>query len=454
MSVNRELIEVFNDCVNRMNAGQSAVDCLQLYPQYADQLRPMLETIGAARRGLTVDREERIEARERIRQRLLNRQPAPVRRVFPLQMFGVAAATLLILFFVTSLIAETSLPGDPLYSIKRVTEGIRETVLSDPQLFEARRIEEIQRLLESGREAEVAFVGEIEAIEPQTWTIAGLPMQVENVELPQLEIGTRVSVEARTQSDRTLRAVSIKPEGELPPVEIVPNSTAAPTSTVAPTLTTPSTAVPTFTLTRTPAPTQTRTAVPTRTQTLTPRPTITGTNTPTRTGTATLRPTVTATRTPLPTQRPSTNTPTGCVVVQPSGWITYRVEPGDTLSGLAVETDTTLEKVIQVNCIANPSILIVGQTLFLPMIPVDDIDPTSVPEDDSGDDDNIPDPIDDDENDDPTREPEDEMEDVDPTDVPEDDEGDDDPTDIPEDDEGDDDPPPVEEEEEEDDDIP
>jgi LysM repeat protein len=412
-----------------MNTGQSAVDCLRLYPQYADQLRPMLETIGAARRGLSVDREERIEARERIRQRLLDAQPAPVRRVFPLQTFAVAAAALLILFFVTSLIAESSLPGDPLYSVKRVTEGVRETVLRDPQLFEARRIEEIQSLLESGREVEVAFVGEVQAIEAQTWTVTGLPMQVENVELPQIEIGTRVSVEARTQSDRTLRALSIKPEGELTPLEIVPTSTAAPTSTATLTLTTPWTASPTLTLTRTPVPTQIRTAVPTRTQTLTPRPTVTGTNTP-------------------------TSTPAGCIVLQPSGWVRYRVEPGDTLSGLAVETDTTLERVIQVNCIENPSILIVGQTLFLPMLPVDDIAPTSVPEDDSGDDDNIPNPIDDDENDEPTREPEDEMEDVDPTDVPEDDQGDDDPTDVPEDDEGDDDPPPVEEEEEEDDDTP
>ncbi len=43
------LIEIFEDCVQRLAAGDTIERCLLLYPAYADQLQPMLETVTTFR---------------------------------------------------------------------------------------------------------------------------------------------------------------------------------------------------------------------------------------------------------------------------------------------------------------------------------------------------------------------------------------------------------------------
>jgi LysM repeat protein len=377
MSVNRELVEVFDDCVNRINSGASIADCLSAYPQYAALLRPLLETSLAAKRGLVVNRAETLQAKDRVRAQILAAQRRTEReqkrRVIPLRSFALtAAASILIVFIALSLVAEASLPGDPLYSVKRLTESVRENLIPQTAaLFEQRRIDEIQRLLTAGREAEVAFVGQVEAIEGQTWTVAGLPLQVSD-DTPGADLsltGRRVEVRARTQSDGTLLALEIvevpddgSNEIELTPV-VTATSTDLPTETTAPSVT----------------PTPTTNATVTKTATATPS--ATSTASPTRTPPASVTPAST-----------STATSSVCMPSQPSGWIRYQVQSGDTLSALAAGTGVTIDELIQVNCIANPSVLIVGQTLFLPQQPVseDNTDDGEDNDDDSGsgDDDN------------------------------------------------------------------
>ncbi|MCC6613867.1 MAG: LysM peptidoglycan-binding domain-containing protein [Anaerolineae bacterium] len=59
----------------------------------------------------------------------------------------------------------------------------------------------------------------------------------------------------------------------------------------------------------------------------------------------------------------------GCTPAQPAGWVTYTVRPGDTLSGIAAATGASLGDLAQVNCIANPAQIRVGQQLFVPRAP-------------------------------------------------------------------------------------
>lgn len=54
----------------------------------------------------------------------------------------------------------------------------------------------------------------------------------------------------------------------------------------------------------------------------------------------------------------------------PNGWVQYEVEAGDSLSGLADATGTTLQTLIQANCLADPDTLYTGQILYLPMSPI------------------------------------------------------------------------------------
>lgn len=50
---------------------------------------------------------------------------------------------------------------------------------------------------------------------------------------------------------------------------------------------------------------------------------------------------------------------------QPVGWTTYTVVEGDTLSLIAVATDTDLDDLIEVNCLEDSAVIIVGQVLFV-----------------------------------------------------------------------------------------
>lgn len=77
--------------------------------------------------------------------------------------------------------------------------------------------------------------------------------------------------------------------------------------------------------------------------------------------------------TPTPTFAP-TSTTSGGGVVQPSctprtDWPTYQVVSGDTVSSLALRTDTTIEALVAANCLANANQLSVGQVLRVPKTP-------------------------------------------------------------------------------------
>ncbi|MBC8170233.1 MAG: LysM peptidoglycan-binding domain-containing protein, partial [Anaerolineae bacterium] len=110
----------------------------------------------------------------------------------------------------------------------------------------------------------------------------------------------------------------------------------------------------------------------------------------------------TATWTPSPTRTPTTTsspTAASCVPVQPSGWVVYFVKSGDTLSGLAAATASTMSELINVNCITNPRLLVTGEQLYLPTMP-ETSDPGSSGGDNNGGDDNGEDDNGDDDNDD------------------------------------------------------
>jgi LysM repeat protein len=98
-----------------------------------------------------------------------------------------------------------------------------------------------------------------------------------------------------------------------------------------------------------PLPTPTRTAVPTFTPTGTPQPT------------PILMPTRAATDTPTvsPTPIPPTVTPT------PSGR-SHTVQPGETLASIADDYGVSLEAIAELNGIADPNLIEVGQELLIP----------------------------------------------------------------------------------------
>ena len=325
--VDRDLFDAFNDCVDRLGLGQTVDDCLRQYPQFAASLRPMLEA-GLLARRVGYSAAEINTSRERVRVRYQQAiRTIPVRQTYPLRWVRLAASVLIIFVLAVGglgLAAEGSLPGDALYNVKRVTEGIR-LILSRgndalEQEFAQRRIDETQQLVTFRRVAEVTFEGEITAQDGTNWTVAGLPLRVE-VGIPGSEsarITDRVEVRAMTTAQGEIIGLEIRLL-EINQSEVVPTIT------------------PTLTLTYTP--------------TSTPQPSITPTSTPSATITDT------PTR-PIEVCRPQ----------RPEGWIEYIIQRGDTLSALAVRAGITLERLMRANCLTQDAPIVVGQRIYLPRL--------------------------------------------------------------------------------------
>jgi hypothetical protein len=56
--------------------------------------------------------------------------------------------------------------------------------------------------------------------------------------------------------------------------------------------------------------------------------------------------------------------------VTPFDWITYTIEPGDSLSLLAEQTSSSIDDLVAGNCMSNADEIFVGQVIYLPRQPV------------------------------------------------------------------------------------
>lgn len=85
--------------------------------------------------------------------------------------------------------------------------------------------------------------------------------------------------------------------------------------------------------------------------------------------------------------------PSDCEPTQPEGWTTYVVQEGDMLSDIAARSGSTVEELLLPNCITDPSMIVVGSTLYVPneVVPPDDGDDGDVDNVDDGEIDNVDD---------------------------------------------------------------
>ena len=301
----QELREVFNDCIDRMAAGQSISDCLRYYPEYAAVLRPMLETTSLVER-VQANSYEIAAAQVRVRARVsAHLQERSIRQQRSYGRFVTLAASLLIAFVALFGAAETSLPGDLLYNVKRFTEGARSTLIG--QQFTGRRLDEIRGLEALKRPEDVTFSGQVEQSDGAHWRVAGLDVQVAP--------GTP-GAESAVVGDTVRVTAQTTPQGDLVASKVI-----VLVKRVMPLL-----------------------------------------------ATATVTPPVATTPTSLPSETPIPS-PTVCTPTMPAGWLRYVVQPSDTIAELATLTGVTTQALITVNCVPPTQMIIVGQTLFLPMLP-------------------------------------------------------------------------------------
>jgi LysM repeat protein len=70
-----------------------------------------------------------------------------------------------------------------------------------------------------------------------------------------------------------------------------------------------------------------------------------------------------------PANIPTTTSPTQEECVPPPGWVIYTVRTGDTLYGLSLALGISVNELETANCLTNPSLIYVGQQLYVPSSP-------------------------------------------------------------------------------------
>jgi hypothetical protein len=253
-----ELMLALDDCLNALGAGATLDEALARHPALADDLRPMLEAAraaGASAPAAEVPRARQTASRAQFLARAaeLRQQRAPLRLWLAAPRALAAALTvffaLVLGAYGVAAASAQSLPGDPLYGVKRTVERAQLVLTFDARAraqlegqFAEQRVEEARALTALGREAEIEFRGAIELIESDRWIVAGITVRIteQTRASGSPALGAIVEVTGLSQADGTVLAARIdvsdeSPAGPEAAPSAAPTATPAPAETPAPT---------------------------------------------------------------------------------------------------------------------------------------------------------------------------------------------------------------------------
>lgn len=135
----KELDNILDECLERLLVrGDNIEQCLQSYPEYADELKPLLDTIVSAREVTDIRPrpEFRASARYQFRLALQEAKTKKGHRFFgwqPVWVTVVAVVLTIVLAGGTTVAAAgNSMPDEPLYPVKVFTEQLQVAVTRSP----------------------------------------------------------------------------------------------------------------------------------------------------------------------------------------------------------------------------------------------------------------------------------------------------------------------------------
>lgn len=235
--------DVLETCLEEIEKGADVESLLIRYPDFALELRPILQAASAAKGLSPADPSEEMLRRNRAKvlQHAAEMREAQVKRAPRLNWFAplrrlAFTLAILVLVFVsgTNLVgaASTSLPGDELYPVKRSWERLQVIFLLDSEARKAlevdhenERIEELLELIAGNRSAGVTFSGLVTGQNGSEWLVAGIRVRISpDAELPDESVLllSAVRVRGSTQADGSVLAESIEilsAEDSLPEIE-------------------------------------------------------------------------------------------------------------------------------------------------------------------------------------------------------------------------------------------
>lgn len=228
------MFDVLEICLQEIENGAEIETVLARYPNFAGELRPILETSIKARSMSHA--EPSPDAIRRGRARVMQRaaemreaQATPRKRVIPAFQrlalsFSLAAVLLL---SSTGLLnaSASALPGENLYPVKRTWEGLRLLLIFDQQArtlledqFEYERLQEVNELLTEGRHETIQFAGVFMEVNGVLY-VSGVPVTLPSgAQLP--ANGSAVIIIGQTNSQGVVEIVSLEqlPDGSVVPV--------------------------------------------------------------------------------------------------------------------------------------------------------------------------------------------------------------------------------------------
>ena len=213
--------QILEDCLQAIEGGDTLETVVVRYPEFAHELRPILETVIRAKNKniLVVSSDLAQRNRAKLLQHAAEMREGRVNRGSQ-NLWFVSLRRVLVTFVVltivfaggTSLVSASSstVPGDRLYAVKRSWENVLVFVTIDPQQREIleleqenERLEELQELFEEGRSAPVDFSGLVTSQNAGQWSVSGINVLIlPQTRLPQAAIlaGTGIRVVGRAQS--------------------------------------------------------------------------------------------------------------------------------------------------------------------------------------------------------------------------------------------------------------
>jgi hypothetical protein len=229
--MNDRLLLALEDCLQSMQNGDSQDAVLARYPGHSAELRSLLDASQIAQ---GIDRDpipQKVLSTGRLH--LLaqvdeaRKKRASHKAISPLMRFSLVTGFVLVFLIAGGngllTASASSLPGDPLYGIKRTAENAHLMFTFNPAQklaledeYYQLRINETEALLANQRTVQVKFSGLVESQFADGWLVSGIRVIVN----PQTEVdgeitsGMHVDVEGLTQANGTVLAQSIHPESD------------------------------------------------------------------------------------------------------------------------------------------------------------------------------------------------------------------------------------------------
>jgi hypothetical protein len=262
-----ELDAALDQCLAWMREGMDLKTCLDRYPEYAAELRPLLEVaVDVVRVRVPASPiEARADGQRRMlavmaqkQERLARTHPATllVKRIFASLLPGkpgslrpawqLAAVMLMVVLIAGGWMAVAasagSLPGDVLYPVKLASQKAQLALMFNPakqrlmaDQFETQQRMDVQAALKGRRQVAVEFRGVLQEFDNSQWVVGGLPVMLQETTtiVGQPSLGAMVRVQADMPGDDKLVARRLSVESTIPD----PTDTQQPTATLVPTRT-------------------------------------------------------------------------------------------------------------------------------------------------------------------------------------------------------------------------